>query len=305
MAGGVLKVANYLIRNDSTRLWVEVALALLFELDKDWTPKEWQEFVEQPSFAYVEFCMEPSDIHTMQRLLADPGGFTHTNVEGMLQVLHLVKPDQCDPPQTPNAGQMAYWTTGREDAIRKGMPNVPVISVVIGNRLIEGLTATMAVYPKTVNIARKKEPFYSFSPLNGRMTKYEFNLKNIFMWAPLFHFPTCILHSNFYVRLINMHIRADKENSMRLRQPLRECDGLLLKDAVQNLPGHAEDTIRRKLAYEEIYQPNARYDLSIPYPLILVKKDTEPQHYSSVIPDPLAIQRRIPNPATTSDQEQC
>ena len=100
-----------------------------------------------------------------------------------------------------------------------------------------------------------------------------------------------------------MHIRADKQNGMRLRQPLRQVDAWLLIDAAQNVPGHVENTIRRKLALEEIYQPNARYDLSIPYPLILIKKDAEVQYYTSVIRDPLTIERWRPNSTTTRDQE--
>lgn len=181
LAGGAMKVANYLVRNDTTRLWIEVALALLFELDKDWTPDEWQAFVERPSFACVEFCMEPSDIHVMQRLLADPQTFDYAHVEGMVQVLNILKPEEFNPPQKPSAGHMAYWTTGREDAVRKGMCDVPVISVIFGNRLVEGMSASIALFPKTANMARAKEPFYSYSPLSGRMAKYDFNLTNIFM----------------------------------------------------------------------------------------------------------------------------
>lgn len=102
---------------------------------------------------------------------------------------------------------------------------------------------------------------------------------------------------------MNMHIRGDKENGMLLRQPLRECDAWLLTDAAQGFPGHVEDTIRRKLAQEEIYQPNARCDLSIPYPVILIKRDYEVQHYNSVVPDPLAIERRSTHLPTSPDHQ--
>lgn len=254
--------------------YLQIWLAIQYKMDGATTPAQRRELAQRPLFAHIDVGIEPADIADFHRLWRSdsPDQWSHKGVQGILQFHHMSLPDDWGTANFPiTPAMMAYWKQARAQADDKiaGGREWPVVTVQFVNQMRESLLCAVIVLPQAIAIARKKGRIESYLPSTDSIVSLGFHVASYFTCVPTIicgDYPICAhLRYNSFCRHLNLHIRGDTKNTMRLRAPMRQCDKDLILDAKNNVFGHAPRIFKQKLLREDVYKTEGNLD--IPFPL--------------------------------------
>jgi len=184
-----------------------------------------------PFMARVDIAMEPSDVLDFAGLYFNDE-VVGEKLQGMLQV-NAITPwnPGTQGPLTPK--RLQIWREARAKYNAQGFAKDPVglvefISCSCAEDSGNSVTAELHIPAGVLNIARKREPFTGVSAVTGA----QFN-------KPM-STVTCLEY-------VNLHIRADKQNQLRLRAEMTEQD----KEAIR-AAGRNEDTLPARILKEKM-----------------------------------------------------
>ncbi|PPQ85086.1 hypothetical protein CVT26_005604 [Gymnopilus dilepis] len=194
---------------------LEIALIMEFDIGSD--PDS---FASSPFVAKCEVGIEPADMTYIMQLVM--GRLSHDAVEkgcdGMLQVKKFTKLDKDAIDET----RMEIWKNAKENAKEKGFSNAPIglVDFAIRDRTeprVEGEKRSSLPFAVTItddSLARVKA---------GAGFEYHSALMDLSKQVPL--------SVQSAIDFMNMHIRSDKKNQLRLRTHLSKQDIQKLRES--------------------------------------------------------------------------
>ncbi|KAG1888531.1 hypothetical protein F4604DRAFT_1644807 [Suillus subluteus] len=188
--------------------------------------------------ARVELAIEPSNVIDFGGLYVnDPT--VEEKLEGMLQVNAITawQSPSMQAPLTPK--RLNTWREARAEYNAEGFAEDPVgLIEFIGLRCTEdsgnSLTAELHIPNMTLAIATTRAPFTSVSAIMGIRTKKPLSA------------ASCL-------EFINSHIRADKQNQLRLRTEMTEQDKEVIRAAGRNEDTFPARILKEKMQREQLY----------------------------------------------------
>ncbi|KAG2089331.1 uncharacterized protein F5147DRAFT_41077 [Suillus discolor] len=190
-----------------------------------------------PFMARVDIAMEPSDVLDFIRLYFNDKA-VGDKLQGMLQV-NGVTPwhPSTQSPLTPKRLQL--WREARAKYNADGLTKDPVglvefISCSCAEDLGNSVTAELHIPAGILDIARQREPFIFVSAITD--TKFSKPMNTV----------TCLEY-------INVHIRMDKQNQLRLRAEMTEQDKEAIRAAGRNENTFPACILKKKMEREHIY----------------------------------------------------
>ncbi|KAG2039302.1 hypothetical protein BDR03DRAFT_952527 [Suillus americanus] len=193
---------------------------------------------DMPFLARIEIAIEPSDVLNFGGLYVnDPT--VEEKLKGMLQVNAITawQSPSMQAPLTPK--RLNTWREARARCNAEGFAEDPVgLIEFIGRRCTEdsgnSLTAELHIPNITLAIARTRAPFTSVSAITGIRTEKPLSA------------ASCL-------EFINSHIRADKQNQLRLRTEMTEQDKEVIRAAGRNEDTFPVRILKEKMRREQLY----------------------------------------------------
>ncbi|KAG2051538.1 hypothetical protein BDR06DRAFT_581853 [Suillus hirtellus] len=190
-----------------------------------------------PFMARVDIAIEPSDVLDFVRLYFNDKA-VGDKLQGMLQVNTIIPwHPSTQSPLTPKRLQL--WREARAKYNAEGLAKDPVGLVeFIGCSCAEdsknSLTAELHIPAVVLDMARQREPFTFVSAVTGM--QFDKPMSTV----------TCLEY-------INVHIRADKQNQLRLRAEMTEQDKEAIRAAGRNEHTFPARTLKQKMEREHLY----------------------------------------------------
>ncbi|KIJ59641.1 hypothetical protein HYDPIDRAFT_190441 [Hydnomerulius pinastri MD-312] len=227
---GVLKLVETLVANITLFLMLEVCAILDLDLLNRDNSKIGFDF---PFMVRVDIGIEPSNVLNFINLCIDNP--VDSKLEGMIQVNHFhshIPGKSGFAPLTPK--RMDMWRTARAKANTDGASGHPLGLLEFVNDSEHSITLPFRLDSGARHLAKKAEPFTTFSALTGKAEK-----------------PMSVASC---MEFINLHIRADKQNQLKLRTEMTEAD----KDTVKGVSDRANTReavvfLREKMRRETLY----------------------------------------------------
>lgn len=204
---------------------------------------------EVPFVARVEIAFEPSDIFDFVGLYFDDR-FVREKLQGMLQV-NAMTPwymgMQGARPLTPQ--RLNQWREARAKHDADGYTKDPIglldfstAGLSRNNRRINyAISVGCPIPPVVLEMAMEREPFVRVCPLAGTRFKQPMNAM------------TCLEY-------INIHIRADTQNQLRLRTEMTGPDREIIRAAGRDEDEVPARALREKMEREIMYNNIVRQD---------------------------------------------
>ncbi|KAG1727510.1 hypothetical protein EDB19DRAFT_195868 [Suillus lakei] len=198
--------------------------------------------IDEPFIARVDMAIEPSNMRDFIGLYSNVKGAVGKKVQGMLQV-NFISPwnPSMKGVETPAPARFHQWRKARARIDAEGFAKSPVgiIDFVDANCAEFGNTISVDVHiPTTVlDMARKREPFERIFAITFAKSQQPMSAM------------ACLEY-------INVHIRSDTQNQLRLRTEMTEQEKEVVRAAGRN-----EDTLtacilnqkmNRELMYADI-----------------------------------------------------
>ncbi|KAF8549280.1 hypothetical protein OG21DRAFT_1515390 [Imleria badia] len=231
---GIKKLVETLVSNITLVTMLQVCAALDLDLIND---KKKEIGFKFPFMIRVDIAIEPSDVYSFVKLFLtnDP---VSEKKEGMIQVnrFHSHIPGRSGyVPLTQLRDNM--WRGEREklngDPVRRNDP-LGLLEFV-NNDSDFSITVPLPVYSGPMKLAREKEPFMMLSGLTGKT----------------FEKPMTVASC---MEFMNLHVRADKQNQLKLRVEMTETDKAIVRCARdKSVAREAVVVLRQKMARESIY----------------------------------------------------
>ncbi|KAG2340527.1 hypothetical protein BDR05DRAFT_1061530 [Suillus weaverae] len=230
-SSGVLKLVRMFSVNPLLMMYLKVAIVLDCNLLND--PRIG---FEVPFVARVDIALEPSDIFDFVGLYFDDK-VVREKLQGMVQVNAMTSwytGMQGARPLTPQ--RLNHWREARAKHNTEGYTKDPVGLLDFSSaglsknnkRVTYAISAGCHIPPVILEMAMEREPFVRVCPLAGTRFKQPMNAM------------TCLEY-------INIHIRADTQNQLRLRTEMREQDREVILAA-----GRDEDEVPARVLKEKM-----------------------------------------------------
>ncbi|KAF8121414.1 hypothetical protein EV363DRAFT_1365132 [Boletus edulis] len=231
---GTRKLVETFVCNVTLVTMLQVCAALDLNLVND---KKKEIGFKVPFMIRVDIAIEPSDVYSFVKLFLTDEPISD-KMEGMLQInrFHSHIPGRSGHiPLTQMRDTM--WSGEREKL--NGNPvhgNNPLGLVeFVNNDSDFSITCPLPIPPGPMKLARGKEPFTMLSGLTGGS----------------FEKPMTVASC---MEFMNLHIRADKENQLKLRVEMTEEDKLIVRNARdRSVKREAAIVLRQKMERESIY----------------------------------------------------
>lgn len=223
---GSHRLVTKFLSNDILMLHLQVCLILNFDLLHNTA-------IHSPFMARVDIGIEPSDIIMFFKMYTGASDDIE-KVEGMFQV-NAVTPIQ--PHTGPVEGwKMDIWRRIREETTAAGFASDAVVLVDFVKPNENTITVPVHIQLPAKILAQRAEPFQKISTLTG-------DCREVPM-SPV----ACI-------EFINMHIRSDAFNQLRLRTDMTHADLEVIKGASRGEDTKQARILKDKIAREPVYQP--------------------------------------------------
>jgi len=211
-----------------------------------------------PFMARVDIGIEPSDILDFIGLYLDDKTVGE-KLQGMVQV-NAVTPWYPSPTRPLTPERLHLWHKARAKYNAEGFAKDPVglVDFVDGSCAGDwknGVTIGLHIPTIALDMVRKREPFVRASAITGVQFRQPMSAVGCLEY---------VIHSyilDFYVgaltitlhRYINVHIRADKQNQLRLRTAMTEEDKEIIRAAGRNEGTFPARILKEKMGREHLY----------------------------------------------------
>ncbi|KAG2150695.1 uncharacterized protein EDB93DRAFT_1141586 [Suillus bovinus] len=184
-----------------------------------------------PFAVCVDFAIEPSDILDFVGLYfgsKSPG----EKLQGMVQVNAITQWEL-----TPD--RLSRWREARARNDAEGFATYPVglvdfIDVTCTKDFGNSATTVLHFQPMVLNMAKARKPFISISAVTGAEIRKPMNA------------VTCL-------EVLNLHIRADKDNQLLLRTEMTDQDKEIICAAGRNEDTYLARLVNEKIQREHLY----------------------------------------------------
>lgn len=193
---------------------------------------------DTPFLARIEIAIEPSDVLNFGGLYVnDPT--VEEKLEGMLQVNAITawQSPSMRAPLTPK--RLNTWREARARCNAEGFAEDPVgLIEFVGRRRSadsgNSMTAELHIPTMTLAVAMTRAPFTAVSAFTGIRTEKPLSA------------ASCL-------EFINSHIRADKQNQLRLRTEMTEQDKEVIRAAGRDEDTFSTRILKEKMQREQLY----------------------------------------------------
>ncbi|KIK48627.1 hypothetical protein CY34DRAFT_798148 [Suillus luteus UH-Slu-Lm8-n1] len=236
-SSGVLKLVRMFSVNPLLMMYLKVAIVLDCDLLNN--PRIG---FEVPFVARVDIAFEPSDIFDFVGLYFDDK-VVREKLQGMLQV-NAMTPWYMGmdgaPPLTPQ--RLNQWREARAKHNAEGYTKDPVGLLEFSSAglskddrcITYAVSVGCHISPVILEMAMEREPFVRVCPLAGTRFKQPMSAE------------TCLEY-------INIHIRADTQNQLRLRTEMTEHDREIIRAAGRDGNDEPARVLREKMSREIMY----------------------------------------------------
>jgi hypothetical protein len=211
---------------------------------------------DTPFLARIEIAIEPSDVLNFGGLYVnDPT--VEEKLQGMLQVNAITawQSPSMRAPLTPK--RLDTWREARARCNAEGFAEDPVgLIEFIGRRCTadsgNSITAELHIPTMTLAIAMTRAPFTHTFAVTGIQTKKPMSAESCLESVP----RSCVAMWPLMIaihRFINSHIRADKQNQLRLRTGMTEQDKEVIRAAGRNEDTFSARILKGKMQREQLY----------------------------------------------------
>ncbi|KIJ13052.1 hypothetical protein PAXINDRAFT_170812 [Paxillus involutus ATCC 200175] len=229
---GATKLIETLVANITVILMLQICAVLDLGLLDD---KKKEVGFKVPFMIRVDIGIEPTDVVKFVKLCLTDEPIPET-VEGLVQVNHFIShvPGRSGyAPLTPTRDKL--WRTEREKANKEGKSDEPLGLLEFVNDSCFSMIMPLRIYAGAQKFARNAEPFVTVSAFTGIKSEKPLTVE------------TCMEY-------INLHIRADKQNQLKLRTEMTESDKAIVRDVTdKSVTKDAVRALRGKMARETLY----------------------------------------------------
>ncbi|KAG1717690.1 hypothetical protein EDD22DRAFT_793353 [Suillus occidentalis] len=203
---------------------------------------------DTPFLARIEIAIEPSDVLNFGGLYVnDPT--VEEKLQGMLQVNAITawQSPSMRAPLTPK--RLNTWREARARCNAEGFAEDPVgLIEFVGRRRTadsgNSMTAELHIPTMTLAVAMTRTPFTAVSAFTGIRTEKPLSA------------ASCL-------EFINSHIRADKQNQLRLRTEMTEQDKEVIRAAGRDEDTFSTRILKEKMQREQLYAGCLQLTLSV------------------------------------------
>jgi len=229
---GVLKLVETLVANIAVNLMLQVCAVLDLDLLND---KKKEVGFKVPFMIRVDIGIEPTEMAKFVKLCLTDEPVPET-VEGLVQVNHFIShvPGRSgNAPLTPT--RYKVWRTKREKANKEGNNGVPLGLLEFVNDSDFSITMPLCIDAGAQKLAKDAEPFTTISAFTGIKSEKPLTVESC-------------------MEFINLHIRADKQNQLKLRTEMTESDKAIVRGVTdKSVTKDAVRALRGKMARETLY----------------------------------------------------
>ncbi|KAK7039904.1 hypothetical protein R3P38DRAFT_2614536 [Favolaschia claudopus] len=225
------KISQRLIQNLTSsplfKIIIQACLTLEFNLLND----ENTIGVDTPISAIVDLAVEPAEIGDLERIWHNHNVGRMRKIHGMLQITRFA------PAQGMTAPALALWKKERLRADLTGYDGDPLVVLHVIYTASNQMATTTMVVPQPTR----------------EMVKSCIDSGNISI-VPEVVFSTLKPTIDGFIECMNLDIRDDTENKLRLRTRVRSQDIQVISDTASRVETNAAVAFSCKLAREAIYQ---------------------------------------------------
>lgn len=211
---------------------------------------------DTPFLARIEIAIEPSDVLNFGGLYVnDPT--VEEKLQGMLQVNAITawQSPSMRAPLTPK--RLNTWREARARCNAEGFAEDPVgLIEFVGRRRTadsgNSMTAELHIPTMTLAVAMTRAPFTAVSAFTGIRTEKPLSAASCLESVPRSYAAVNPLMITMH-RFINSHIRADKQNQLRLRTEMTEHDREIIRAAGRDENDEPARVLREKMSREIMY----------------------------------------------------